>query len=68
MATQVFGPGRPAAARAAITELAAAQAAYDAYGGWPTDAVRARLRAAQEVREGYWGYGDAAAALDRSGR
>ncbi len=52
----VFGPNRPAAARAAITELAAAQA-YRADNPWSDRAAR-RLRAAKLNRDQYTEYGD----------
>jgi hypothetical protein len=54
----VFGPGRPAAARAAIFRLEEAQRAADAWCGFGPQAVYDRLRVARLDREQYWGYGD----------
>jgi hypothetical protein len=56
---QVFGPGRPTAARAAIAELRAAQDAMPVFpNGAPYDRALARLRTAQAARAAYWEHGD----------
>lgn len=55
----VFGPDRPRAAVAAITELRAAEAAAAVW--WPqepTPGTAARLSRAREVRAMYGEYGD----------
>ncbi len=55
---QVFGPGRPAAAREAIFELERALIAREeAGGGWAPEPYHLRVVAARERREMYWGYG-----------
>lgn len=56
--TQVFGPDRPAAARATIAALRAAEAAMPAWPGPGYDRALDRLRLAREAREAYWEYGD----------
>ena len=54
---QVFGPDRPAAARAAIAELEAALAARDAAGGgWAPESHHQRVRAARATRAQYAEY------------
>lgn len=58
MTTQVFGPNRPAAARAAIREVAAAREAADSYAGFGPDSVYLRLRNAEAARAQYAEYGD----------
>lgn len=56
---QVFGPGRPAAARAAIAELEQALAARDAAGGgWAPNPFHRRVLAARLTRAQYAEYGD----------
>lgn len=65
-AQAVFGPERPAAARAAHAELRNAVAAYEeTYGCWgdPSGRKWARVLQAREVAAQYWEYGDSAPGL-----
>jgi hypothetical protein len=55
---QVFGPDRPAAARAALFELDQAKRAAAAWCGFGPDAVYERLREAKRVRAMYSEYAD----------
>ncbi len=56
---EVFGPGRPAAARAAIYRLAEVTAwVSEQYGGWAPDWAYDRLTIARKDRDQYSDYGD----------